>query len=84
MHVSHGLDSVVEPFAAEDHQLLARLTAACPEMTQLTACIRGLRSAPDASRSKYEGARAGEPRSAQPICVISTPSSAAWNEISTL
>lgn len=68
---------------AEHHDLLARLTAACPEMTHLASHIRGFADLLTPREETPTGSRAGSSRCAQSTCPIRTPSPAAWTETTT-
>jgi hypothetical protein len=59
---------------AEHHDLLARLTAACPEMTHLASHIRGFADLLTPREETPTGSRAGSSRCAQSTCPICTPS----------
>ncbi|GGW71347.1 hypothetical protein GCM10010381_65080 [Streptomyces xantholiticus] len=69
---------------AEHHDLLARLTAACPEMTQLAARIGSFAQLLKPAREMPTRSDSGSPRSAQPLCRICTPSPGAWSATVTL
>ncbi|WSQ41242.1 hypothetical protein OG609_42780 [Streptomyces sp. NBC_01224] len=69
---------------AEHHDLLARLTAACPEMTQLATRIRTFAQLLKPHPGSADALELWITRTAQPICPICTPSPGAWSETSTL
>jgi Transposase/zinc-finger of transposase IS204/IS1001/IS1096/IS1165 len=68
---------------AEQRQLLNKLTAACPEMTQPAAVVRDF--APSLRRTPTTPTRsgAGSPKFEQPTCPICMPSPEAWTGTST-
>ncbi|MBE1602831.1 hypothetical protein H4687_008960 [Streptomyces stelliscabiei] len=67
----------------EQHELLVKLTAACPEMTQLAAGPGDFAPLLTQHPTTPMRSRTGSPKSEQPTCPTSTPSPGAWTGTST-